>query len=567
MSHNNPFVGILAPVTGHQFVGRNHELKLLRDNTHKGFVTNVVGLPRFGKTSLVMQCFTEDHAFNKWVDEDHYAPIYCEVPEENDLVYLWFAMRSAIKDFLRRRKEKPQYLDNTHNLSEGEEIYQNIKLETDEIFTRTGLHLLFILDEFDRVLRMKNGASVFSKIQSLTLHLPVVICSRRTYSFIEKSLKKDDYDPGKSPLEIFVGLFERKEIKEYWEHFKDCFSSFPPEEFKKYQELVYVYTGGHPLLMNRMNLTLLQKEVAPYETWTMDNEKIKLEIRQHVESEFLSQLPYVEEQKLLDTAIQLILGTSHKVPSDDLDRVLKYGFVRTVPSKEKKAMFGYNFGPYTKDTLQQYICVSALTTHLMKDKYDPDIQGFELIKQTEINLRSVIAEYLRELCEDQNPFETEMVSIDGFERPCEHERWEKRLYDCTPRFLKNRADSDAFLDNTDEMYRRKQTRKSLDTKPTLEPFRINMLTSASLGNLWFVFMKWHWIDFFFEVFDPEHLLFHRNGNEWYDKVFSHVLNWRNEIDHNNVEELTDRAIEKASNLAREINRCIDRWFNMRNRMQ
>lgn len=565
MVSDNPFDGIFAPVSGEQFVGREKELKTLRDNTKKGFITNVVGLPRMGKTSLVFQCFTEEKAFNRWVEEEHYAPLYFEVPEVEDPVYLWFAIRTAIKWFLRRRKEKFVYLDNTHNLSEGEEIFQNIQLEEDEIFERTGLHLLFVIDEFDRVLRMKNAAGVFSKLQSLTLHMPVIICSRRPYSFIERTVKGDSYDPGKAPLEIPIGLFNEQDVKAYWNRFKSCFSSFPAAEFEKYKELVYVYTGSHPLLMNLMNNTLLTKGDNPYEVWKSCGDSIKLEMRQNVDEEFRAQIPYVEEQGLMDTAIQLILGTSHDVPVGELNRVLKYQFVRVVPSSEKKQMFGYNFGPYTNNTREQYVCFSALTTHLLKNEYDPDIEGFELVKKTELNCRAMIQEFLKDICGDTNPFETEFVRINSYEPVVEHEKWEKKLYDRTPRFERNENDCNRFLDNLDEMYKRKESRRQLDCKPTIDPFRINMLTSTSLGNLWYVFMKWHWNDFFYEVFDPTHTQYHKDGNLWYESVFVHLLNWRNEIDHNNVEELSDEAIAKASNKAREINRCIDRWFKTRGR--
>ncbi len=549
MTSSNPFDGIYAPVTGEQFVGREKELKILRDNTRKGFIINVVGLPRMGKTSLVFQCFTEEHANNWWVEEKHYAPLYFEVPEVKDPVYLWFAIRTAISRFLRRRKEKFVHLDNTHNLLEGEKIYQSISQEVDEIFDRTGLHLLFVIDEFDRVLRMKNAADVFYKLQTLTYDVPVIVCSRRPYSFIEKTVKGDSFDPGKVPLEIPVGLFNENDVKAYWERFNSCFSSFPSADFEKYKELVYAYTGWHPLLMNLMNHTLLSRGENPYEVWKSGGDSIKLEIRQVVDAEFNAQIPYVIEQGLMDTAKQLILGTSHMVTVGDLNRVLKYQFVRVVPSSEKKKMFGYTFGPYADDAGNQYICFSELTTHIFKNDCDPDISGYELLKNTEIRMRDLISYYLKEICDDVYPHD---IDNEG------HELWEGILYSRIVDKLPEGGD-DAFQKNLDEMYRIRIQRESNDCNPLFDRRRINMLSSATLGQLWFVFIKWQWKDFFSQVLDPENA-YRGNGEKWYRHVFMLISKWRNAEKHYYDEELPEEFIKTASEYASGVCRNIESWL-------
>lgn len=552
MTANNPFDGILAPVTGEIFVGRERELKILRDSTRKGYIINVVGLPKMGKTSLVFQCFTEEHAFNRWMEEKHYAPLFFEVPEEVDPVYLWFAMRNAIKRFLRRRKEQVVYLDNTHNLLEGEEIYQNILLEEDEIFERTGLHLLFIIDEFDRVLRMNNATSIFSKLHTVSQNMPVIICSRRPYSFIEKTVKGEGFDPGKTPLEIPVGLFNEQDVKAYWERFEKCFSTFPSTEFQKYKELVYAYTGSHPLLMNLMNYTLLLKGDNPYEAWQSNRDSIKLEIRQNVDLEFHAQIHYVIEQGLMDTAKQLILGTSHKVPIGELNRVLKYQFVRIVPCSEKKKMFGYNFGPYTDDTRGQYICFSELTTHLLKNEYEPVIAGYELLKTTEIRLRELIFYYLKQICNGNYPHE---IDDSG------HELWEEVLYSKIVNSLPAGGE-EVYQKNLDEMYKIRKQRENNDCNPLYDRKRINMLSSASLGQLWFVFIKWQWNDFFSRVLDPDNT-YRGNGGKWYSHVFTIISKWRNADKHYYDEELSEEFINKASEYASGVCRNIESWLEKR----
>lgn len=553
MAFNNPFDGIFAPVTGEKFVGREKELKTLRDNTRKGFITNVVGLPRMGKTSLVFQCFTEEQAYSRWVEEEHYAPLFFEVPEEEDPIYLWFAIRTAIKRFLNRRKEKFVYLDNTHDLSKGEKVYESIQLEEDSIFMRTGLHLLFVIDEFDRLLRMKNASSIFSKLQTLTHNMPVVICSRRPYSFIEKIVKGDGFDTGKAPLEIPVGLFDELDVRAYWERFKSCFSTFPSAELEKYKELVYTYTGWHPLLMNLMNHTLLTKGDNPFEVWKSSDDSIKLEMRQNVDKEFRDQIRYVKEQKLMDTAIQLILGTSHEVPVDELNRVLKYQFVRVVPSSEKKKMFGYDFGPYTDETCgHQYICFSELTTHLMKIEFDPDITGYELLKMTELRMRDLIFYYLKQICNGVYPH---IINNDG------HELWEEVLFLKIVDRLPEGGD-ESYQNNLDEMYRIRIQREKNDCNPLYDRRRINMLSSATLGQLWYVFIKWQWKEFFSQVLDPDNT-YCGSGEKWYRHVFMLITKWRNAEKHYYDEELSEQIIKTASEYASGICRNIESWLEER----
>ena len=86
-----------------------------------------------------------------------------------------------------------------------------------------------------------------------------------------------------------------------------------------------------------------------------------------------------------------------------------------------------------------------------------------------------------------------------------------------------------------------------------------MVSCATLGQLWFVFIKWHWDSFFGPVLDNENTC-HGNADRWYNLVFSPILKWRNAANHYYDEELSDKVITEASNHANKVCHNIESWL-------
>ena len=299
-----------------------------------------------------------------------------------------------------------------------------------------------------------------------------------------------------------------------------------------------------------MNNWLFKHGENPFEVWNpqqpdSQREETERDIRIAIKEAFLEEMHYVEQQGLKETAIKLVVGSSHKISEEERNLLLNYQFILAVPNKEKREIFGYNLGPTTADTMKRYICFSALTSHIMKDIYDPDIDGYDLLKTTELRLRDMVSIYLSSLC--TSPFK---MSAEG------HEQWEEYHLN---KIRLSPKDEKTLIKSLDEMYDVRMKREQNDCKPSFDRSLINMVTSATLGQLWYVFIKWLWREYFSEILDPQNAS-HKDRELWYSTVYRVILDWRNAANHYYEEELSDDFLERAKNIAQELVRDLSRWM-------
>ena len=550
----DPFAFVRSVVTGNNFIGRTKELSILRNNTLQGASSFIVGLPRMGKSSLIANCFFEDTFFTprKWMDDAGYVPLYFVVSESSSPEGLLDTISSELVMYLDSVGMSLDYLERVIEIPGLDAKFQIIKRALGDLKKNLGKSFVFIFDEFDDVRRYPKGTDILKKLRSLSLFGPLVICSRRLPDNIEEELSGTHYFT-KFANCLFVGLFSDDEVKEYWNRFSVHFSSFNKEELSEYKSLVKRYVGNHPMLMSLMNSWLFQQGDDPFEFWhpglpDSQREDAERSIRVEIKEAFLEQMRYVEEQKLKDTAIQLVVGSSHKPESKDIKLLKDYRFILEVPNKEKRDIFGYELGPTTADIRKRYICFSALTSHMMKDLYDPDIKGYDLLKKTELDLREIVVKYLDSICSD--PFGNDES---GYERwvPFHYARIETRF--------RTDHDEELFYDAINSMADIRDKRKSNDCKPSFDRTSITMVNSATLGEIWNVFIKNQWREFFADILDPADRC-HGKGNLWYDNAFKIILDWRNAANHYNDEELSDEFLSKATLVAREVDRDICRWL-------
>ena len=461
-----PFCFVRQKVTGDDFIGREKELGILTSQTLKGKPTYIVGLPRMGKSSLVEQCFFERDNYIKWTEEYHLVPAEVSIPASGDTFTLWGALSGSVLEFLDEKGIRLDYLEGYLDIKTAEGRFNNLKRALKEISRRLDVRFVFIFDEFDGVLRMDDAEDFFLRLRVLCDYGVIVTCSKRLPKFIEKAKTGRCYYTNNSDP-VFVGLFSEAEVKEYWTRYAHYFKDYTPSQFNAYKGLVRKYGGNHPTLMSLINYTVFQYSDNPLEVWNPERpaperKEVERNIRYAVNDEFQWQIHYVEEQGMLKTAIQMIVGTSNSISPEDSTLLLNYNFARIVPSSEKHDVFGYNLGPTVAgDVSKRYMCFSALTSHLMKEQFDPDIKGFELLREVEVKLREVISEVLGDVCDGDDPFSTESVKITPQSAVEERELWERVLYNSIPYFAKNASARDAFLNNLREMRKIKTERDSL----------------------------------------------------------------------------------------------------------
>ena len=553
---HNPFAFVRDVVTGDDFIGRAKELEILRDNTLHYHSTFVVGLPRMGKSSLIAKCFFEDKFFTPrlWLDDAGLIPLYFVVSESSSPNGLLDTVSTALAMYLDAQGERMDCLDRVLFMPTLDAKFQSIKMALGHINSTSGKKFVFIFDEFDGVRRYPKGTDILNKLRSLSLFGPIVICSRRTPGNIEKELCGTEYFT-KFAKSVFIGLFSDEDVKKYWDRFSVYFSSFNKDQFAAYKALVNRYVGNHPMLMSLMNNWLFQQGDDPFKFWHPDmpdsqREDAERSIRVEIKDALIEQMKYVEEQNLKDTAVKLVVGSSRKLNSDEIDLLQGYQFIRVVPNKVKKDIFGFDLGPTTADTKNRYICFSALASHLMKDIFDSNVEGYDLLRKTELDLRQLIEKYLDGIC--SNPF---------VEMPNGEEKWVQYQEDRIQYDHMNNTAKSKFDKAIIEMKNSRNNRRNNDCKATFDRKRINMLSSATLGNLWYIFIKDQWREYFASILDPENKS-HGNSLTWYRAVFKYILDWRNAANHYNDAELSDSFLSKAQLAAQEVDRLVCAWLSV-----
>lgn len=551
----NPFAFVRNVVTGNSFIGRSKELSALRDNTLAGSSSFIVGLPRMGKSSLIANCFYEDSFFitpRQWLEDAGLIPLYFVVSESSSPEGLFGSISTALTIYLDTVGVNLDYLDRFAELPDIDAKYLSITRALGHLISSLGKRFVFIFDEFDGVRNYTGGSDLLKKLRSLSRFGPLVICSRRTPENIEAEVSGTHYFT-KFANPIFIGLFSDDEVKEYWDRFSESFASFNKNQFSAYKALVSRYVGNHPMLMSLMNNWLFQQGDDPFKFWHPElpdsqREDAERSIRVEIKDALLEQLRYIKEQNMENAAVQLVVGSSSKPQEEDINLLLKYQFIQVVPNRVKKDIFGFDLGPTTADSRCRYVCFSALVSHLIKDIYDSEIAGHDLLRKTELDLRQLIEKYLYSIC--SNPFQ---------EMPNGEEKWVQYQED---RIHYNSLNNTANFDKAiNEMKTIRNKRKSNDCKPTFDRKKINMLSSATLGNLWHVFIKDQWREYFADILDPASMS-HGSSFTWYRDVFKYILDWRNATNHYNDAELSDIFLKKADMCTRMVDDNVCAWLSV-----
>ena len=572
-----PFFNVGAVVTGDDFIGRKDLLETLEELVLSKASVNVVGLPRMGKTSLVKQCFTYGDRPRWWMEQHRMIPVYHSLDTQPDALGMWGALADALRRALRKAKKwgLAEDGDEMDKLIDSLAEMNRIALEGDrftllssvicDLYQEQNLRPVLLLDELDSLMRYSYSVVTLSRLRSLGGDSSVVTCSRRHPDIIEEKVGGKHYF-SKASTTLYVGLFSEEDVAAFWSHFESAFSFLDSPMFLQYRQLVDRYVGRHPMLMSSMNYDLFQDDAALLKQWgtthsVADRQQIERKIRADVHVTFLEQMRYVKEQELQDTAVRLVVGGMGTPDSDLRDSLLRYQFIREIPSEEKRELFGYDLGYREGDV--RFVCFSDFSSHQMVEMFDPPMEGFDLLKQTELLLRQLIRSYLSGLEED-DPF-GHVEDGDGFV----HERWEEP-------FLRKARSSILGLpippeDKTDCLDRLQQDfnkilsvwdkRYNNDFKPSLES-EIDIVSSSSLGSLWHVFIRWSWREFFAEVLAGS-VKYRTQSALWYKEVFKPILLWRNAVNHFRDEEWKEESVQLSQERCRQVCKAIESWLKHR----
>jgi hypothetical protein len=290
-----------------------------------------------------------------------------------------------------------------------------------------------------------------------------------------------------------------------------------------------------------------------------DKREIERAIRVAIHKEFEEQRRYLKEQELENTAVELVVGGLGSPDKNDVSLLIDYQFVHKVPSAEKREMFGYDLGYHENQF--RFVCFSDFASHQMRDLCDPPVEGYALLKKTELRLRELIRHYLLEL-EGDNAFDL-VYDKDGYY----HEKWERAFLARVESNI-NRLPPDKRQDMRDRLYKEFEDvltvwdkRYSNDYKPAYES-EIDIVSSCTLGQLWNVFLRWQWKDYYADVL-AENPSQQTRSDVWYNEVFTPILRWRNAVYHFRDEEWTEESVALSTDKCNAVCRAIEAWTGHR----
>lgn len=391
-SLNNPFAGYGSIVHGDHFIGRNDCLRQIQQRvlgTDYGNLA-IVGLPRIGKSSLAWEGIMER---KEELIAKRTIPVFLEV-----------GSCESAKDFFLKLvelsfEELEMEFSETRIFSFATKCLESLRsnFSTDAVqkyfryLKRDNIKSIFILDEFDRV-RTFFDVAHFQLLRELSYNPQTKIClvptARKTISDIEAK------DGAISNLHgtfstIRLTSFSEDDIAKYWKHYDD---SFPTDDYYKF--FISYLSGGHPWLMDKLNSqTFLLFQQAIVQTDLV--EKLNFDMMSTLDS-FIHT---IEEEQLLNEAIQLVLGPLFKVGSKEEEALLKYGFIRKVSPQYKKKLFSNReVGPVWSE--YAYVCYSDFSTLDLYRRYYANIPYVAEWSETENMLRSMIITVSEELYGD-----------------------------------------------------------------------------------------------------------------------------------------------------------------------
>lgn len=559
----NPFAHVARAggISGDLFVGRKNECDSLWDRAvlNKSF-TQIVGLPKMGKTSLVKECLTSKK--EQLLKEYKILYIYYEIIDIS-VLSLWQQLLENLASSLlnissSRKKQRiiKEYQREIKKMVKQTNVvflHNTLCRLLKSIHKELGFTVLYALDEFDYLIKMKDYdkevSSCFEKLKQLASICTIVTISRRPLKIIEQKVSGSADLYTLAPNPIYVGVFSSEDIEAYW---KRCEHLLPlnQEQLDDYKQMVHRYVGSHPCLMDTLNHNAFRKLYRINE----EKESIERNLRIQLQEEIKYQMDYVADQELEDSARTLLIGADADGLQDDATLLTNYSFLNYIPSTRKELLFGGSqVGPRFEMGQMAYICFSEFATVLFYNMYTEKLSYADKLFRAEMQLRRIIKRYLLTTV-GHNCFDV-LPTHSGYYR----ERWENTI--------RNRAFAEIDTLYANEVDREFWKRKWRDTLTQVKiartnqlafeistaPIQRNLVDFASLGQIQHLFLKKDW-PWFQTVFGEPDLQI------WEDSVFEKILKLRNSKDHYQMDFIVQSQLDDCINACDEFIEKVDAYL-------
>lgn len=535
----NPFAGLGQTVKGDRFVGRKKEIDLIHQHVLGTEFSNIeiFGLPKAGKSSLAWNSLCP---YKEELAKNNTFVIYYSINKASGAIQFFknLALRAhdEIEEYFEYNETDEKYIKNAAPIVEkisNSDDWDEVQGLLEKYFRKTirpknkegkggcGYKLIYILDEFDH----SNSIFEVGDFQALREHaseadykICLITCSRKRLHELEKK-----GDGNKSNFyQIFtdcpVGTFDNKSVEEYWNRV-----SIHYENLQQQRKIIEYLTGNHPWLMDIVNnYYYIHKD----ELISINNYGVTLQLMEALDS----MAHIVEHEGLLNNAIQLIIGPYYYSDQKQIEKLLKYKFIKKVSPEYKEQLFsGMKVGPSWDGYC--YICFSDYSTLDLYRRYYANVPYFSVWSDTENLLRYAVKEYLNSNFSEE--WEDELTLALTTNPPFQAfsiERWRTNL--------------ESLKNNRDRMIR---------NFPTMT---VGHLVDFTLtAQIFDLFIRPNWIWFNTHIFKG-------NRDEWNTK-FNFLTILRNPVAHNNVIGNMEEEMRVAREYCQDVTAAIKEWQKKR----
>ncbi len=416
------------------FIGRKDALEAVRRDVfvcepgQHGSSRSMMGAGDVGKTTL----------YRKWIkefDETPHSYVYCvcfDFMIQNSLSWFYRYMFSRIfnvitsevidnapvqDDYYKKMVEDARYFfcgDEWADKMDTGSYLQHEMVNLNNFFdaiTRLGLHIIIIIDEFDRAREpFSNGdnsdGALFQQLFSWAdkgggcneYNLTMLLVSRRRVGTIAHHMATgSDFEAAFSPAALHG--FSDEDMEEYFESYRLLSNEVPNEENKK---KIIFYCGRHPGLLMAFRQAVTFDSMT--KVWNVEkafeNNRIRIEeiYNRLVKLMRGESIDLDKTENCIDTFIQAFIGPAYSENLDErLDRLEQFGFIYNIEGKNIFELAGVEeYGSYgvNKRNLEP---LSAFFLEYINRTILPDeLESLgKLLSQTEREVRRVILYVLR----------------------------------------------------------------------------------------------------------------------------------------------------------------------------
>ncbi len=332
----NPYADFGSPVVSKRFIGREEELRLIQSRIfgEGGYGSlAIVGLPRTGKTSLILEAIRRNEVILK---QRRIIAVRLEVGTFKSVQDLFKNLMSNLLEEIQENGLSDDKIELCFR-----KVIENLELSFDvvrsafRLLRRQNLRLVCVLDEFDAGRYIFNGMpELFHWLRELgsnpDFKVAIVLVSKRQLQDVARLAGHDSNYWANVLMTLKLRSFSESELSIF---FSNLEKNGIIINNSICEELIHT-CGGQPYLLDAFAYHAYEKILKGN---TIDISLVQKILRGIVHDYFKQVAAVLKDGLMLGKTIQALIGPNYDVTPDDIEFLLDYGVFKRCPDGSVKA--------------------------------------------------------------------------------------------------------------------------------------------------------------------------------------------------------------------------------------